>query len=158
MSPEKLQEIIAGHGKWLRGEKVGKRADLTLAYLRGADLRGADLTGAVLTSADLRGADLRGAVLTGADLTRAILCGGTFISRAAVQFSSHGECGRELSAIRTDAKGSPVTFWCGCFTGTPEELRKYIAEGTDRYAESRTLAMDTVLKLLDYGTQPKGDQ
>jgi uncharacterized protein YjbI with pentapeptide repeats len=153
MSPEKLQEIIAGHGKWLRGEEGGTRAVLTGAVLTGAVLRDAVLTGAVL-----RDAVLRDAVLTGADLTGADLRGGKFIARASVQFSAHGEYGRELTAIRTDAKENPVTLWCGCFMGTPEELRKYIAEGADRYAASRALAMETVLKLLDCGTEKKGDQ
>ena len=50
---EKLNEIIESHGKWLRDEKGGKRADLRDADLRGADLRGADLRGAVLRDADL---------------------------------------------------------------------------------------------------------
>jgi hypothetical protein len=139
MSPEKLKEILSSHAKWLRGD-VGDRAVLT-----GADLTGADLTGAVLT----------GAVLTGAVLTGAVLRGGQFVSRAAVQFTTHGECGRELSAIRTDAKENPITLWCGCFAGTPEELRKFIADGDEKHRASRTLAMDTVLALLDYTTTPK---
>ena len=65
---EKLNEIIASHGKWLRGEEGGKRADL-----RGADLSGAYLSNADLSNADLRGADLRGADLRGADLSGAYL-------------------------------------------------------------------------------------
>lgn len=43
ITPEKLNEIIASHGKWLRDEEDGERADLRGAYLRGAYLRGADL-------------------------------------------------------------------------------------------------------------------
>ena len=58
-----IKDILDAHGKWLRDEDGGKRADLA----------GADLTGAVLTGADLTGADLAGADLTGADLTRADL-------------------------------------------------------------------------------------
>ena len=53
ISKEKLNEIIASHGKWLRDEEGGQRADLRGAYLRGADLSGADLS-----NADLRGAYL----------------------------------------------------------------------------------------------------
>ena len=54
--------------------------DLTLAYLRGAELSGAylsgaDLFGANLSAADLRGADLGGAHLVSADLSGADLSG-----------------------------------------------------------------------------------
>jgi hypothetical protein len=59
---EQLAQIIADHGKWLRGEEKGRRADLRGADLRGADLNGADLNGAVLSLADLSWADLREAV------------------------------------------------------------------------------------------------
>ncbi len=52
----------------------------TMAYLRGAELRGAylsgaDLFGAHLVAADLRGADLGGAGLSSADLSEADLSG-----------------------------------------------------------------------------------
>ena len=88
ITQEKLKEIIASHGKWMRCEEGGERAylsgadlsgaDLRGAYLRGADLSGAylsdaDLRGAYLSGADLRGADLRGAYLRGADLSNAYL-------------------------------------------------------------------------------------
>ena len=113
MSPEKLQEILADHSRWLYGNG-GKRADL-------------------------RDADLRGAVLRD----------GKFLARAAVQFTAHGECGRELSAIKTDSKESPVTLWCGCFVGSPGELREYIAVSGEKHKRTRTLAMETVLMLLE---------
>jgi hypothetical protein len=67
-----LERTLANHAAWLRGEG-GKRAFLTDADLRGADLSGANLTDAVLTRADLRGANLSGANLTDAVLTRANL-------------------------------------------------------------------------------------
>ena len=83
ITQEELNEIIASHGKWLRSEEGGKRADLSNAYLRGADLsnadlscaalRGADMRGADLSGADMRGADMRGADLSGADLSEAYL-------------------------------------------------------------------------------------
>ena len=85
ISAEKLQEIIKSHGRWLRNEEGGERAnlsdadlsgaDLSDAYLSGADLRGADLRGANLRSAYLRSANLRGADLRGADLRGANLRG-----------------------------------------------------------------------------------
>lgn len=48
ITQEKLKEIIASHGKWLRCENGGERANLS-----GADLSGADLNGANLSGADL---------------------------------------------------------------------------------------------------------
>ena len=87
--------------------------------------------------------------LTGANLRGAKINGGIYTARSAVQFSAHGECGRELSAIKTDAKENPITLYCGCFAGTPDELREYIAKGEDKYKQSRTLAMEMVLMLLN---------
>lgn len=51
-----LSDILDKHGKWLRGEKGGARANLA-----GADLRYADLVRADLTDANLAGANLNGA-------------------------------------------------------------------------------------------------
>ena len=48
ISAEKLQEIIKSHGRWLRNEEGGERANLS-----GADLSDADLSGAYLRGADL---------------------------------------------------------------------------------------------------------
>jgi hypothetical protein len=75
ISAKKLQEIIKSHGRWLRNEEGGERADLSGADLSGADLRGADLRSADLSSANLRSADLSGADLSGADLRSADLSG-----------------------------------------------------------------------------------
>ena len=49
ITQEKLKEIIASHGKWLRCENGGERADLSGADLNGADLNGANLSGADLS-------------------------------------------------------------------------------------------------------------
>jgi hypothetical protein len=70
-----LPAILAAHGKWLRDEPGGKRANLYGADLGGANLRGANLYGADLGGANLRGADLGGANLRGADLGGANLRG-----------------------------------------------------------------------------------
>ena len=65
---------------------VRPRADLSDAYLSGADLSGADLSDAVLRGANLSGADLSGAVLRGAYLSDAYLSGadlsGAYLSDA----------------------------------------------------------------------------
>ena len=85
ISAEKLQEIIESHGRWLRNEEGGERAnlrradlssaDLSSANLSGADLRSADLSSADLSGADLYCADLRSADLSSADLSGANLSG-----------------------------------------------------------------------------------
>ena len=56
ISAKKLQEIIKSHGRWLRNEEGGERANLRGANLRGADLSSANLSGADLSRANLRGA------------------------------------------------------------------------------------------------------
>ena len=76
--------------KQINGYTIEPKADLTVAYLRGADLSDANLRGANLSGADLRdanlrdanlsdanliGADLSGADLSGTDLTGANLSG-----------------------------------------------------------------------------------
>ena len=80
ISAEKLQEIIKSHGRWLRNEEGGERANLSDADLSGADLsdanlRGANLRGANLSDANLSDANLSGAYLRGADLSDADLSG-----------------------------------------------------------------------------------
>ena len=74
MDKDRLRAILESHGKWLRGEG-GKRADLSMANLYGADLCGADLRKADLREANLYGADLCRADLSMADLSMAPLCG-----------------------------------------------------------------------------------
>ncbi len=63
-----LAEITENHGKWLRGEDGGERANLGYANLGYANLGYANLGGANLRGANLRGADLRGADLGYANL------------------------------------------------------------------------------------------
>ena len=75
ISAKKLQEIIKSHGRWLRNEEGGERANLRSADLSGADLSSANLRSADLSSADLSSANLRGADLSGADLSSANLSG-----------------------------------------------------------------------------------
>ena len=153
-------------GADLRGADLSG-ADLRGADLRGADLSGADLSGAVLRSADLsgavlsvavlrgadlsdavlRGADLSGAVLRGADLSGAKYKNGTVNAVAQVSFTTHGECGRQLMAIRTEIE---TTLLCGCFAGSPEDLEAYITKGSKRYQPSRRLAMRCVLEMVNY--------
>ena len=63
MDKNKLDAIIEKHGKWLKDEVGGERANLHVADLRDANLQVADLQGANLQGADLQRADLQGANL-----------------------------------------------------------------------------------------------
>ena len=86
MTTEEISEILKLHKAWINGEKHGKKADLSMANLSGAnlfraDLSGADLSGANLFRADLSGADLSRANLSMANLSMANLSGAD-LSRA----------------------------------------------------------------------------
>ena len=112
---------------------------LKSAYLSGADLSRAYLSGAYLSRADLSRADLSGANLSRADLS----------AWAQVSFAGHGECGRMLTAYQqTDEQ--PMQFQCGCFSGTEDELRAYIASHDATLAPSRLLAIETVKALAAF--------
>lgn len=102
---------------------------------------------AVMADTDLSCANLGGADLTGANLSCTIMMDGEKTIRTAdIAFSGHGECGRRLIAVRT---AKTVYLWCGCFYGTPDDLRKYIEDGATVYKKTRTLALNTVLMLLE---------
>jgi hypothetical protein len=167
ITADQLPEILKRHAKWLRGDEGGSRANLSradlsranlsradlsranLSYanLSRASLNGADLNGANLISADLSRADLNGANLSRADLSRADLSRAVY-AFASVSFLCHGECGRTLTALRRNEGDAPV-LQCGCFYGDQTELRQYITDGPEKYRATRTLALDTVLALLD---------
>jgi len=68
MNKEELVKVIESHGKWLKYEEGGIRADLQDANLQEADLHGVDLQNTDLRWVDLREADLRRANLQGVDL------------------------------------------------------------------------------------------
>ena len=53
MNVDRLKEILESHGKWLKDEGGGERANLRGANLRGADLRDVNLRGANLCGAGL---------------------------------------------------------------------------------------------------------
>lgn len=86
--------------------------------------------------------NLQGANLQGADLRDALY------AFASVTFLGHGERGRALTAMRRK-EGDAPELTCGCFSGNAKALREYIANGPERYRATRTLALDTVLLLLD---------
>ena len=96
-----LAEIIEKHGKWLRDEDGGERADLSDADLSGANLSDANLSGANLSDADLSGSNLSGAYLSGANLSDANL------SEIRSLWGTSGNCS-EIKALQCDIW--PVTY------------------------------------------------
>ena len=165
MTQQEIQDVLDAHDKWLCGEEGGVRAclpgaDLSGADLRGADLSGANLSGANLTGTDLDGANLDGANLSGATLTDANLHGAYLHGArlhnainaplvASVSWTDHGECGRTLMAALHISTGAEPVYRCGCFAGSADELRRYIADGPEDLRESRTEALEIVSGLMD---------
>jgi len=129
ITSDQLSATIAAHGKWLRNE-AGSRANLSRANLSGANLSGADLYGANLSRANLYGAKINDEPVS---------------AWASVQFSGHGQCGRTLLAIKA---GKTTHLRCGCFSGSPKQLREFISGDEARYRKTRTLALRCVLMLL----------
>ena len=68
MNKKELKIILEKHGKWLKGEDDGLRADLSYADLRYANLSNTDLRHVNLRYADLSNANLSNADLGYADL------------------------------------------------------------------------------------------
>lgn len=69
----RLDEILEAHGRWLRNEAGGVRADLADGKLFNVRLRGCDLSYVNLTRCDLHMSDLRECVLIHAEATQADL-------------------------------------------------------------------------------------
>lgn len=107
-----------------------------------------DLSSSTFKFCRLDGATIELAILTNVQLHGTIFWG-VFYRFAKVAFTNHGQCGRELIAIRQNNQDSPIQLFCGCFTGTEEALRDFIAKGSQDMAKTRLLALETVLKLLD---------
>lgn len=73
MTPKQIKEVLEKHGKWLRGEEGGERANFRGADLRRANFRWANLRGANFRWTDLQEANFRGANLRGANFRGAYL-------------------------------------------------------------------------------------
>ena len=100
-------------------------------------------------AASTLGEALKSAYLSGAYLSRADLSRADLSAWAQVSFAGHGECGRMLTAYQqTDEQ--PMQFQCGCFSGTEDELRAYIASHDATLAPSRLLAIETVKALAAF--------
>ena len=85
---EELAEIISLHREWLQsGNKSGRRADLS-----GASLKMANLTRTTLAGANLENANLIGATTTAADFSEAYLVGAIWINGEKCKADSIGRC------------------------------------------------------------------
>ena len=141
ISAKKLQEIIKSHGRWLRNEEGGERADLSSANLRSADLSSADLSSADLSGADLSGADLSSAYLSSAYLSGAYLSSANLrgADLSGADLSSAYLSGADLDktyyqVVRIGSRRGTTTYCvdddnvlCGCWNnykgGTLEEFK-----------------------------------
>ena len=144
ITQEKLKEIIASHGKWLRRENDGEIANLRNANLSGADLSRTDLRNANLCGANLYGADLSNADLHSANLSRANLSGaslyGADLSRTVLDKTYY-------QIVRVGSRNATTTYCveddkvvCGCWNnykgGTLEGFRKRVESVYDKNGES----------------------
>ena len=130
MEKERLDEIIANHGRWLQGEG-GKRAGLSGANLYRADLCEADLCEADLHGANLYKANLERANLCGANLHKANLDGanleganleGTTMPIGIYQIVGPGSCNR---CTTYDTVNNQII--CGCWDdGAGNHLDSFI--------------------------------
>ena len=115
MTKQEIQAVLEAHGKWLRIQEGGVRANLRGANLRGADLSWANLTGANLswanlTGANLSGANLSGAYLIGANLSGADLTGAIGLLSAPVVEDLH----TKVAAAVGGGEGLHMAEWhCG---------------------------------------------
>ena len=133
---EQLREIIESHGRWLRDEEGGKRADLSGSDLRGSNLRGSNLSGSDLSYSnlidsnlsysDLRGSnlsysDLRGSNLSGSDLRGSNLRGSN-LSDSNLSGSNLDK--KYYQVVRIGSRKGTTTYnatddivLCGCWNG-----------------------------------------
>lgn len=81
-----------------------------------------------------------------ANLNGADLSGAKGIKYAQCSFDKHGECGRQLTGVIIDGN---IILFCGCFKGTPNELQHYIANGKPELQQSRSIAMEFIIKCLN---------
>jgi hypothetical protein len=103
ISEQELKDRLEKHGKYLRGEEDGSKANLS-----GADLSGANLYGANLSRANLSGADLYGADLSGADLSGANLSGANIVT---FQFQKHFASFTFDGVLKIGCLMMPISEW-----------------------------------------------
>jgi len=120
-----IKQTLADHTRWIAGNSVGTRADLSGADLFGAYLFGANLSHANLSCANLSGATLSHANLSGADLSGASL---SYANLSHANLSGANLSGANLSGanLRSAVMDTPVyQFYLGKYNAvaTKDYLR-----------------------------------
>jgi len=109
MTKTEIQAVLDAHGKWLRREEGGVRANLSGANLHGANLTDANLTRADLTRANLTRANLTRANLTDANLTRADLTRANLTRADLTRANLHGADLHGANLTRADLTRANLT-------------------------------------------------
>ena len=140
LTVEQIAEIIESHGKWLRGEEGGKRADFSFKDCRGANFvdancRGANFEGANCRGANCRGANFEGANCRGANFVGANLIGANFEGARiwSTNLSETNLDGRWVVVAQIGSRKG-TTYYdkvnditrCGCFKGTLDEFAEAV--------------------------------
>ena len=146
MTRKELQEIIAAHGRWLKDEPGGNRADLRGADLYRANLYGADLGGANLYGADLGDANLGGANLYGADLSGANLGGADLRGAKILQIGPIGSR-NDYTIFRVDEN----IVQCGCWNNYKGgSLDDFAARVCEQYPDKNNPYRKEYERAIDY--------
>ena len=115
LTVEQIAEIIESHGKWLRGEEGGKRADFSFKDCRDANFVGANCRGANFVGANCRGANFEGARIWSTNLSETNLDGRWVVV---------AQIGSRKGTTYYD-KVNDITR-CGCFKGTLDEFAEAV--------------------------------
>jgi len=98
ISEQELKDILDRHGKWLRNEESGQRADLSYSNLSYSDLSYSDLRGSDLSGSNLSGSNLSGSNLRYSDLV-------------IFQFQQHQAFYTLDGTLRIGCLVMPITEW-----------------------------------------------
>lgn len=142
MNAKELKEVVAKHGKWLRGEDGGARADLSGANLNGANLRYADLSYsdlsyANLSYADLSYSDLRYANLRGANLWG---CCGNLVNVKSVLLDTY-PVAYTADVMQIGCQRHEIAKWWA-FSG--EEIARMDSKALEWWARFKPLLMQII--------------
>ena len=136
LTVEQIAEIIESHGKWLRGEDGGERADFSFKDCRGANFEDANFEDANCRDANFVGANCRGANFEGANCRGANFEGAKELNNAQIWDTNLGGTtldGRWVVVAQIGSRKG-TTYYdkendiirCGCFKGTLDEFAEAV--------------------------------